>query len=182
MILLIIFLACIFIAIGAGLLASLSDMRGLIIPNSYSGIVGVSFLVAYLALWLGGLTGIFFSFGSHILAGLFVFGITAGLFAAKIIGAADSKLASVYALWVGIPGLMAFLFYMSLVGGVLGLTALGLRKWKPLKEARPGSWIARAQAGDNKVPYGIAIAGGALASFVKLGYFDTEALRSFLLS
>lgn len=77
---------------------------------------------------------------------------------------------------------MPFLFYMALVGGVLGLVALALRKWKPVKNPAEGSWIARVQAGENKVPYGAAIAAGALASFVELGYFSSEVLSSFLMS
>jgi prepilin peptidase CpaA len=182
MILLIIFLACLFVAIGAGVMASLSDMRGLTIPNSYSVAIISAFAVVYLALWAGSHEGMFHSFNNHLLGGLTVFGVTALLFAIGAIGAADSKLATAYAFWLALPGLLAFLFYTTVAGGVLGLLALTLKKWKFVKNPKAGSWIARVQAGENKVPYGVAIAAGALASFVKLGYFDMEALRSFLLS
>lgn len=182
MILLIVFLTCLIIALGAGVLASNSDARGLTIPNSYSAAVGLAFTVAYAVLWLGKHEGIFYGLSSHVLAGFFIFGVTAALFAYGIIGAADSKLASVYALWMSMHGLIAFLFYTTLAGGVLGLATLYLRKHKPIKGPKAGTWVARAQSGDNKVPYGIAIFVGALASFAKLGYFDIETLRSFVLS
>lgn len=180
MLLLIIFLVAIFVAIGAGVLAGYSDMRGLTIPNSYSLIIGAAFVAAYVLLALFGRADVFAPLLSHILAGIVVFVITVALFATRVMGGADSKLASVYALWMGLKGLPAFLFYMAVVGGVLGLAALVLRKYKPIKNPKEGGWVARVQAGDNKVPYGVAIACGALASFVKLGYLGVDMLGSFL--
>ncbi|MGQ0526922.1 MAG: A24 family peptidase [Alphaproteobacteria bacterium] len=180
MLLLIIFLACIFVAVGAGLLASLSDFKGLTIPNSYSVIIIAAFCAAYLSLWFFGRGEVFSPLLSHGLSALFIFVLTAALFATKIMGGGDSKLASAYALWVSLVGLVPFLFYTTLTGGVLGLISLVLLKWKPVKNAQAGSWIARVQAGESKVPYGIAIVIGALASFCNLGYFELETLRSFL--
>ena len=182
MFLLILFLMCLFVAMGAGVMASLSDYRGMVIPNSYSVIVIAAFVAAYALLWLFKHEGIFYGFGSHLLAALLIFGITAGLFALHAIGAADSKLASAFAFWMGLPGLISFVFYTSLVGGILALGAIAIGKWKPFKAPKAGSWLARVQAGESKVPYGIAISAGALASFVKLGYFDIETLRAFLSS
>lgn len=179
---LIIFLSCLFVALGAGVLAALSDIRGFTIPNHYSLAIMAAFIVAYFILWLCKHEGIFYSFSSHLLAMVVMFGLTTALFGARVIGAADSKLATAFALWVGLnPGLIVLMFYTTVAGGILGLTTLALRKWKPVKSPKPGSWIVQAQSGVNKVPYGVAIACGALASFVKLGYFDMEALRSFLL-
>ena len=182
MILLTIFLILIFVALGTGLLASISDFRGLVIPNLYSLIVLGAFFACYAVLWLGGRDDVLGSLTAHFIAAGIVFLVTLGMFSLKVLGAADSKLGTAYALWVGLKGLMPFLFYLALVGGVLGLVALALRKWKPVKNPAEGSWIARVQAGENKVPYGAAIAAGALASFVELGYFSSEVLSSFLMS
>jgi prepilin peptidase CpaA len=183
MILLTIFLIFVFVALGTGVLASISDFRGLVIPNLYSLIVLGSFAACYLLLWLGGRDDdVFGSFVSHIISAAIVFVVTLVMFMLKGLGAADSKLGTAYALWVGLPGLMPFLFYMALAGGLLGLAALALRKWKPVRNPVEGSWVARVQAGESKVPYGAAIAVGALVSFIDLGYFSSEVLSSFLMT
>lgn len=182
MVLLVFFLACLFVAAATGVMAGISDFKTMTIPNIYSVIIMGAFLLAYAVLWLAGRDDVFFSPLSHLISALVVFLLTAGLFAMGSIGAADSKLATVYALWTGIKGMPVFLFYMALAGGVLGLASLALARWKPVKNPMPGSWIAKAQSGESKVPYGMAIAAGALASFVKLGYIGGDVLSSFLLS
>ena len=181
MLLLIVFLTGIFVALGAGALAGYSDFKGLTIPNVYSAVVGGSFLVVYALLWLFGRDDVFFSLGNHVMAAVIVFAVTLVMFGLKIMGAADSKLATVYALWLGTKGLFPFLVYMAFIGGALGLVALYFLKAKPWKGAPEGSWLARVQAGESKVPYGIAIVLGALASFVNLGYFSGEVFSSFLM-
>lgn len=179
---LIIFLICIFVALGAGILAAWSDFRTMTIPNWHSSLVLGAFFMAYVLLWLLGREDVFDPFLTHCIGGLIVFGVTAALFALKVIGAADSKLASAYAFWVGLHGIMIFLFYMAAAGGILGILSLVFRKWKPFRAPPEGSWIDQVQAGESKVPYGIAIMLGGLASFVKLGYFGKDILGSFVLS
>jgi prepilin peptidase CpaA len=179
MLLLIVFLICLFVVVGTGVLAGLSDLRGLVIPNLYSGIVIGAFVACYAVLWMFGREDVFFSLSSHVLSAVIVFGVTLAMFAAGGLGAADSKLGTAYALWVGLPGLMPF--YMAVFGGVLALAALALKKWKPVKAPVKGGWVERVQAGESKVPYGIAIVFGALASFVKIGYFSPEVISSFVL-
>ncbi len=181
MFLLVVFLLCVFVALGTGALAAWSDIKGLTIENFYSVIVIVSFVVCFAAMWIFGRNDVFFSPVSHLLGALIVFGVTAAMFAFGALGAADSKLATAFALWVGLRGLFPFLFYMTLAGGLLALVSLALQKWTPIKAPKEGSWIARVQGGESKVPYGVAIFIGALVSFVKIGYFDGEVLRSFLL-
>lgn len=176
MIALVVFLTCLFIAIAVGAMAAWSDFKGLIIPNWHSAAIFLSFVVVYVLMHLLGHGHVFGSLWSHGAAGLVVFAVTALLFALGTMGAADSKLSTAYAFWVGVAGLPAFLFYMALTGGLIGLATLFLRKRKPFKAAPTGSWIARAQAGENKVPYGIAIVCGALAGFVKLGYLGSAIL------
>ena len=177
MIALVIFLTFLFIAIAVGAMAAWSDFKGLTIPNWHSAVIFLSFVVAYCLMRLLGHGDIFSSLWSHGAAGLVVFAVTALLFALGTMGAGDSKLSTAYAFWAGMAGLPAFLFYMALMGGFIGLATLFLRKRKPFRNASPGSWIARAQAGENKVPYGIAIVFGALASFVHLGYLGATILR-----
>ncbi|HOO81440.1 MAG TPA: prepilin peptidase [Alphaproteobacteria bacterium] len=180
MLLLIVFLMCLFVVIGTGGLSALSDLRGMTIPNLHSLIVLGAFVFCYGALWFGGRDDVFASLASHIVAALIVFLITLAMFMGKLMGAGDSKLASALALWAGLKGLVPFIFYMSVAGGVLALAALALKKWAPVKAPKPESWVAQVQGGASKVPYGVAIVLGALASFVKIGYFDLDVLSSFV--
>jgi len=178
---LVLFLICLFISIGVGVLASVSDIRGMVIPNIYSVIVIAAFLAAFVALSLMGNKGVFFSsIWSHLMAAGFMFVVTVLLFAAGTLGAADSKLGSAFALWVGIKGFLPFLLLMTLAGGVLGLVALSLKKWKPVANPAEGSWVALVQGGESKVPYGVAIVFGAVIAFYHVGYFDVSNWSSLL--
>ncbi len=165
------------VAIIFGGLSARSDLRGMVIPNKYSVVVLGAFVFAYAGVHLFG-APIFFSPLSHILAGGLVFAVTLVLFGFGLIGAADSKLASAYAFWVGMQGVLVFLFYMAVFGGVLGLMGLYISKRRPFKSPLEGSWVAQVQGGASKVPYGVAIVGGALASFAKLGYFSFDLYGS----
>lgn len=181
MIFLIVFLSCLFVAIGAGLLAAWSDFRGLVIPNIYSVIVLSAFALAWGVLRLAGDVPLFAGLGSHLSAAFAMFLATYAMFALGMIGAADSKIGTSFALWVGLKGLVPFLFFMTLTGGVLGVAALVLRRKAVWPGAPEGSWIARVQKGENAVPYGIAIVVGALAAMVSVGYFDGDRLGAILM-
>lgn len=172
MISLIVFLTCLFITIAIGVMAAWSDFKGLTIPNWHSAAIIVSFFVAFGCVQVLGPDDVFSSWLSHLVSAGIVFVITILLFALKTMGAGDSKLSTAFAFWVGVAGLPAFLFYMTLTGGLLGIASIVMAKVKPIKNAPAGGWIARLQAGENKIPYGIAITCGALACFVKLGYFS----------
>lgn len=180
MIFLILFLACIFAALGSCVLGAWSDFKGLKISNVYTVVVLGAFVICYGALSLGGINFVFFPIISHVLAAVIVFGVTALMFSFGALGAADSKLGTAVALWVGMAGLPVFLFWMALMGGVLGVAALVLKKYKPIKLPAENSWIWHVQAGQSKVPYGIAIALGAVISFVKIGYLNAAIFQNFL--
>jgi prepilin peptidase CpaA len=86
----------------------------------------------------------------QIAGALIVFALLAVAFYAGMMGGGDVKLAAAIALWFP-PGLtIKFLVLMSIAGGVL---TLGLLLWHRAKhrEGRP------------EIPYGVAIACGALA-------------------
>lgn len=167
------------VAIGFGLASAWSDFKGFTISNAYSLGVIIAFIPAFLAvLLLAPDAGYFASWKSHLLAAAVVFAVTFVLFTLKLIGAGDSKLCTAYALWLGVLGVPAFLFYMTLMGGVLGLMTLLMRRWKPFREPAEGGWIARAQAGASDVPYGIAIVAGAVIGFIQCGYFDPASLAA----
>lgn len=177
---LIIFLTSLFLVIAIGAKASLSDLKGLTIPNKYAvGALGI-YVGCFLLLALLGQAAILPSLISSLLAALIFFGITFAMFSFKILGAADSKLGTVLSLWIGLKALPVFLFYMTLTGGVLALGALFLKKKPLIKAPLAGSWVDEVQKGNSKVPYGVAIFVGLLATFAKLGYFGYETFVLFL--
>lgn len=154
-------------------LGAWSDFKGYRIPNIVSGVIILSFVAAYAVLSLTGQKdAIFFSLKSHAGSFFAVLIVTMAMFALKILGAGDSKMAAAVSLWLGFPGLSAFLFYMALTGGLLAAFSLILKKYKPFK-ALPDGWLSSAQEGNGNIPYGIAIAAGAFVAFFFAGYFDT---------
>lgn len=180
MIFLILFLLGIFLTLGVAVMAGISDWRSMTIPNSYSLYVIVAFVVCYGVLYLVGHHDVFYSLSSHFLSAALTFGVTFVLFSIGVLGAGDSKFATACALWIGAKLLPIFLFYMTLCGGVLGVVALCIKKYKPIDSPAEGSWIAQVQSGKGKVPYGIAICFGLTLAFFYSEYFSTDTLSSFL--
>jgi len=86
----------------------------------------------------------------QLAAGGIVFVLLAGAFYAGVMGGGDVKLASALALWFSPGGTVKFLVFMSLAGGVLTLALVAWHRAKR-REGRP------------EIPYGVAIAFGALA-------------------
>ena len=157
-------LAFFFCASGLLLLSARSDWNGMVIPNEYSlalvglflfGVVIPRHLFDGISL-IGGLTG-----------GLLVFIVTIILYAGRAMGAGDTKLAGATALLVGTGYIGIFLLVMALTGGLLAVYALLTRKHgaKLLPAAPvPGTWLAQLKDGQNKVPYGLAIAAGGMVA------------------
>jgi Flp pilus assembly protein protease CpaA len=176
---LVLFLIFALSALGVGVLASVSDIRGLTIPNLYSILIAAAFVPAYGVMWVFGYQSVFSPLWSHIAALVLIFILSAALFHFKVMGAADSKMASAYALWLGLAALPIYLFIMTLCGAVLGAVALYIKKKKPFSNPAPESWAGQLQAGGSKVPYGAAIFCGALYAFYSKGYIDIVRLSEF---
>jgi len=156
-------------------LAGYSDFKGYRIPNIVSLVIVCAFVIAYsLTLMTGQAEAIFMPWKSHFASFFVILLVTMVMFAVKIIGAGDSKMMAAVSLWLGLSGLIPFLFYMSLSGGLLAVASLLLRKYKPFKSPPQDCWVEKAQEGSNDVPYGIAIALGTIAAFLFVGYFDTD--------
>ncbi len=86
----------------------------------------------------------------QLAAGAAVFLLLALAFFAGMMGGGDVKLAAALGLWFPPAATVKFLVLMSLAGGVLTLAVLGWHRLKR-REGRP------------EIPYGVAIAFGALA-------------------
>lgn len=173
MLALLLFLFGVFVTLGMCYLAAKSDYKGYKIPNVVSIVIIGAFFMTYGGLTLLEQRDVFFKpIGMHLGSAFLVLMITGAMFALKKLGAGDSKLATAIALWTGFSGLVPFLFYMSLSGGVIAGFSLYLQKKKPFSSPSEGGWIDVVQKGGGVVPYGIAIAIGAVASFIYLGFFN----------
>ena len=168
---------CLLVAVGFGIASAISDFKSMTIPNLYAAGIAMAFVPAFAADALtGGGVEFFASWQSHLIAAIIVFGATFALFSFKVMGAGDSKMCSAFALWCGLSGLAPFLFYMAIIGAVLGLTTKMMNKKTMVENPVAGGWIARSQAGEMGVPYGIAICLGAIIAFYQLGYFSPEKM------
>jgi prepilin peptidase CpaA len=137
--------------------AAASDLLTMTISNRVSLALAAGFLVLALLSGMG-----FHDILSHLGAGAGVLTVAFACFAMGWVGGGDAKLAAAAALWFGFGHLMNYFVYASLFGGVLTLLLLQFRQW-PLPYALCGqTWLLRLHAKDSGIPYGIALAIGAL--------------------
>lgn len=167
--------------IGMCALGAWSDFKGYRIPNIVSVVIVFAFVISYsVTLLMGQADVAFMPWKSHLASFFIVLMVTMVMFGLKIIGAGDSKMMAAVSLWLGFSGLVPFLFYMSVTGGLLGVGSLLLRKYKPVKNPPANSWIDRAQQGGGDVPYGIAIAVGTVMAFLFVGYFSPDKFAAII--
>jgi len=139
--------------------AAASDLLTMRIANSVSLGLVVAFLVIAL---IAGMTAeemlIHFAIGAALLvAGMLLFGL-------NLVGGGDVKLLAAAGLWIGYDQLGPFLLYVTIFGGALALLLLAYRRFPATALPLP-AWAARLHAEGEGMPYGIAIAAGALVVY-----------------
>jgi prepilin peptidase CpaA len=108
----------------------------------------------------------------HLGAGATVLVVAFACFAMGWVGGGDAKVAAGVALWFGFDHLLNYLVYASLFGGALTLLLLYVRQW-PLPALLTGqAWLLRLHDKQSGIPYGIALAIGAL-----MIYPETEWMK-----
>jgi prepilin peptidase CpaA len=147
----VIFLYCVtLVAAAAG------DLRRRLIPNWTIVAVALFFIA-----WI--FVGKDVSVASSLEAAIIMFACSVALYAFRVIGAGDSKLVTVVALFTGLAQMPVFLLVMSAVGGAMAVISL---------IARPTRALAMVQMrgkGDfgRGVPYGVAIAAAGILVVVR---------------
>lgn len=139
-------------------LAGLSDLVSLRIPNWLTGAIALAFPVSALIIAHSS-AGESVDWLSHIEAAAVVFAAAAALFACRLLGGGDVKLLAAVALWNGLPMVLPLLFLVAVIGGIFALIVLALRQ--PLVQASILSVLRRAPAflySRMPIPYGIPIA------------------------
>jgi prepilin peptidase CpaA len=148
--------------------AAASDLFTMTISNRVSLALAAGFLALALVSGMG-----FYDILSHVGAGAAVLAVAFACFAMGWVGGGDAKVAAGAALWFGFGHLMNYLFFASLLVGALTLLLLQFRQW-PLPYSLAGqTWLLRLHAKDSGIPYGIALAIGAL-----MIYPETEWIKA----
>ena len=137
--------------------AAASDLFTMTISNRVSLALIAGFFVLAFA---GGMAP--YEMLTHVGAGVLLLAVAFTCFAMGWMGGGDAKVAASVALWFCFAHLMNFLLYASLFGGALTLLLLQFRQW-PLPYGLAGqAWLARLHDKESGIPYGIALALGAL--------------------
>lgn len=141
------------------------DFLTLSIPNRVClAIAGTFFPVALLA----GLP--LESVALHLSCALAALAFGFALYAAKWIGGGDAKLFAAAALWIGWGQIVPYGAAVAIVGGVLAVIYVILRLLPARFTAPVGRWAASVRR--MELPYGVALAGAALAIFPQLAWMN----------
>lgn len=141
-------------------MAAATDLLSAKIPNRLSAAVAVGyFVVAPFA----GVT--LAEMGLHALCAAAMLALTFGLFQFRVLGGGDAKLVAATALWFGWTPLFDYFYAFAIVGGALALVAVGARWFDPPRWLASQAWILRWHQDKRHVPYGVALAIGAMLTY-----------------
>ncbi|HYC74611.1 A24 family peptidase [Brevundimonas sp.] len=142
------------------IVAGLKDLTSMKIPNWISGLLILGFFPAALLLGLGAV-----EIGMHVGVAVAALLIGMGLFALNFLGGGDVKLMAAACLWLGLSGSGVFVLATAVIGGLFSLALLVSRAWlQPYVGAGPG-WFVQLMEPKGHIPYGVAIAAGALVAW-----------------
>lgn len=140
--------------------AALSDIRTMTIPNGISLALIAAFVLAAAAAGLS-----WGAFGLHLALGLAALLLGMGAFALRWLGGGDAKLMAAVVLWLGPAALLPFVLWTALAGGALSLILLSGRNHAPILAGVGPLWSRKLFEPKGDIPYGVAIAAGALVAF-----------------
>lgn len=141
------------------IVAGLYDLTTMKIPNWIPLALMAAFFPAVLMVGLpsGGIA-------IHLGIGVAALLVGMALFALNWVGGGDAKLLAVGCLWMGLSGSLMFVLYSAVIGGLFCLALITARKIAPSYPGVP-AWATRLLEPKGDVPYGVALAGGALLVF-----------------
>jgi prepilin peptidase CpaA len=139
--------------------AAAIDLLTLRIPNGVSLAIAAAFLV------VAPIAGIpVQQMLVHLGVGASVLIAGMALFSLRLVGGGDAKLLAAASLWMGYEQLLPYLVYVTIFGGVLALLMLAYRQ-TPAGALPLPDWAVRLHKPRTGMPYGLAIAAGALAVY-----------------
>ena len=140
--------------------AGVRDVATMTIPNWLTIAAAAAFFPAALVCGLG-----WPAFGLAL--GVGALALVAGMimFALGWVGGGDAKLFAACGLWLGGGAAAPFLAGTAMTGGLLALGVLMARKAAAYWPVMGPGWLKRLLTEGEGVPYGVAIAAGALMAF-----------------
>ena len=142
------------------IVAALKDLTSMTIPNWISGLLILTFFPTALLLSLPPV-----DIAVHLAVAVTALLVGMGLFALNFLGGGDVKLMAAACLWLGLDGSGLFILATAVIGGGFCLVLLLARTH--LQPYVPGGagWLGRLMEPKGDIPYGVAIAAGALVAF-----------------
>ena len=155
---------------GAVAFAAAMDLLTMRIPNLISAVMVSAFFPLAL---LAGLSAP--DMLNHVAAGLLMLLVGVLLFIPGWFGGGDAKLMAAIALWVGLDNLFPYIFYVAMAGGLIAAAFCSARS-VPLPRMFLGeAWALRLHRHDTGIPYGLALAAGALLVYPYTVWFTGVA-------
>lgn len=143
------------------IMAAVNDAMTMKIPNWISLLLLAGFIVITPFAWVD-----FATFGEHLMVGFGVFAVAFVMFALGWLGGGDAKLLAATAFWLQTADLFPYLLVTALAGGALALFLMLGRRYVPAG-VLTSPWLYRMFKDETKMPYGIALAIGALVTMPK---------------
>ena len=151
-------------------LAASSDLFTMRISNKLVLFLVASFFVVAMAINLP-----LQQFAMHVACAIAVLAVGFGLFALRWIGGGDAKLAAATTLWLGFGLTVPYLVQAAVLGGVLTLLILALRRLPLTPFLARYRWLERLHDRKGGVPYGIALALAGMLTYSNSIIFERLA-------
>jgi len=146
-------------------MAAYKDATTMKIPNWISLVLVAGFFLILPFIWQG-----FPVLGEHLLVGLVFFVAGFAFFAFGWLGGGDAKLMAATALWWQWSEVATYIVYTTLIGAALGLFLLLGRKFVPVS-ILTSPWTYQLFKEEKNMPYGLALAGGAMLTLPNSAIF-----------
>ncbi|HUB65112.1 MAG TPA: prepilin peptidase [Methylocella sp.] len=137
--------------------AGLSDLLTMTIPNRVS--IAIALLFVAMAFACGLPTAVILR---HLACGALMLVLTFFMFARGWIGGGDAKLAAATAIWLGFDHIGDYAVSASVLGCLLTLIIIGLRKWPSPSLGMTSRWAMCLLDPGSGIPYGVALASAGL--------------------
>lgn len=148
------------------LTAAYRDALTMTIPNWVSVMILVGFFAFVPFVWQG-----WAIFGEHLAVGVSVFLFGFAIFAFGWLGGGDAKLMAATAFWWQWSDLLMYVTYTTVAGGVIAIFILWGRKFVPVR-VLTAEWLHRLIKDEKRMPYGLALAFGAIATLPQSEIFN----------